>query len=33
MKSKMHCIDFSNVKWPESLIINYHDSIIEVKHC
>ena len=33
MKSEMHYIDFSNVKWHESLIINHHDSIIEVKHC
>ena len=33
MKSKMYYIDFSNVKWYESLIINNHESIIEVKHC
>ena len=33
MKSKKHYIDFSNVKWYESLIIDYHEAIIEVKHC
>lgn len=33
MKSKMHYIDFSNVKWSESLTIDYHEAIIEVKPC